>query len=418
VALYREVKDRLRHVGAEVLHLTTSFRAPPSIQSLVNLAFAPAMATDMQESQAGYVPLKPSRPETVGRPTLIALPVPSPYGDYGKVVNWRIDESYPEAVGALIAWLVNDSGWTVEEDGRPVPIRPRHVAILFRRFRNFGTDITRAYVRALEGRRIPHVLVGGRSFHDREEIIALRNALTAIEWPDDELKVFATLRGPFFALGDEALLVFRQQMGDNGDLKTRRLNPMHTPDLAALIPSATEVAEALNVLRLLHLRRNLRPIAETISALLETVRAHAGIALWPNGEQALANCQRLIDMARHFERDASSFRAFVEKLEDDAERGEADEAPIVEEGVEGVRVMTVHKAKGLEFPVVVLADPTCKAARDTPSRYVDRAAAYGSSRYVVPFRSSCWKLPTKSCDAIRRKQSEWPMSQRPGPGIF
>ena len=57
-------------------------------------------------------------------------------------------------------------------------------------------------------RRIPHVLVGGRSFHDREEVIALRNAITAIEWPDDELKVFATLRGPFFALGDEALLAF------------------------------------------------------------------------------------------------------------------------------------------------------------------------------------------------------------------
>jgi ATP-dependent exoDNAse (exonuclease V) beta subunit len=55
------------------------------------------------------------------------------------------------------------------------------------------------------------VLVGGRSFHDREEVIALRNALTAIEWPDDELKVFATLRGPFFALSDEALLAFRQR---------------------------------------------------------------------------------------------------------------------------------------------------------------------------------------------------------------
>jgi len=76
-------------------------------------------------------------------------------------------------------------------------------------------------------------------------------------------------------------------------------------------------------------------------------------------------------MARHFERGASSFRAFVEKLDADAERGEANEAPIVEEGTEGVRVMTVHKAKGLEFPVVVLADPTCNATRDTPSRHVD-----------------------------------------------
>jgi ATP-dependent helicase/nuclease subunit A len=102
-------------------------------------------------------------------------------------VNWRIDESFPESVGAFIDWLAKDSGWTVEEEGRAVPIRPRHIAILSRRFRNFGADVTRPYIRALEARRIPHVLVGGRSFHDREEIIALRNAITAIEWPDDEL---------------------------------------------------------------------------------------------------------------------------------------------------------------------------------------------------------------------------------------
>ena len=371
VALYEDVKERLRRVGAEVLHLTTSFRAPPSIQSFVNLAFAPAMAVGVEGSQAAYVPLEPSRAEIVGRPTLIALPVPRPYGDYGKVVNSRIDQSYPDAVAAFIAWLVNDSGWSVEEGGSSAAIRPRHIAILFRRFRNFDVDITRAYVRGLEARRVPHVLVGGRCFHDREEIIALRNALTAIEWPDDELKVFATLRGPFFAVGDEALLVFRQHIEADGELKTRRLNPMYTIDRALLSPAAIEVADALEVVRALHLRRNYRPIAETISKLLEILRAQAGIALWPNGEQALANCQRLIDMARQFEGGASSFRAFVEKLEADAERGEADEAPIVEEGVEGVRVMTVHKAKGLEFPVVVLADPTCSGARDTPSRHVD-----------------------------------------------
>jgi ATP-dependent exoDNAse (exonuclease V) beta subunit len=403
VALYEEVKERLSKVGAVVLHLTTSFRSPPSIQSFVNLAFAPAMVAGVDGGHAAYVPLEPSRPEVVGRCTLVALPSPRPYGDFGKIVNWRIDESFPEAVGAFIAWLVHESGWTVEENGHSVPVRPRHVAILLRRFRNFSVDVTRAYVRALEGRRIPHVLVGGRSFHDREEVIALRNALTAIEWPDDELKVFATLRGPFFAIGDEALLVFRQHVSGDGGIKTRRLNPMHVIDRANLNPAAIEVADGLDVLRLLHVRRNYRPIAETISALLETLRAHAGIALWPNGEQALANCQRLIDMARHFERGASSFRVFVEKLEAGAERGEADEAPIVEEGVEGVRVMTVHKAKGLEFPVVVLADPTCPAARDTPSRHVEP----GRRLWVEPL---CGSAPIELLEAadeeLRRDQAE------------
>ena len=58
-------------------------------------------------------------------------------------------------------------------------------------------------------------------------------------------------------------------------------------------------------------------------------------------------------------------------MDADAESGEAAEAPVVEQGTEGVRMMTVHKAKGLEFPVVILADPTCPAARDIPSRHVD-----------------------------------------------
>ena len=95
VALYEEVKERLSHVGAEVLHLTTSFRSPPSIQSFVNLAFAPAMAAVTDGGQAAYVLLEPSRSEILGRPTVIALPVPKPYGDYGKVVNWRIDKIAP-----------------------------------------------------------------------------------------------------------------------------------------------------------------------------------------------------------------------------------------------------------------------------------------------------------------------------------
>src|SRR5207249_2835681 len=92
------------------------------------------------------------------------------------------------------------------------------------------------------------------------------------------------------------------------------------------------------------------------------------------GEQALANCLRVTDRARRFERrGAASFRGFVEMLEHEAEIGRGGEAPVIEEGTEGVRLMTVHKAKGLEFPVVVLADLTCRAVRDEPSQFVDAA---------------------------------------------
>jgi ATP-dependent exoDNAse (exonuclease V) beta subunit len=371
VAVYQRVKRQLVAAGAALVPLTTSFRSRPSLQEAVNAAFSLLMQETPDGSQAGYRPLEPYRGEPGGGPSLVALPVPRPYVDYGdnaRVRGWQIEASLPDAVGAFVDWLLNESGWTVTERERPgehVPVAARHVCLLFRRFKRFRDDVTRPYVRALEVRRVPHVLVGGRSFHDREEVLALRNALAAIEWPDDELRVFATLRGPLFAFGDDRLLAFRHRVGS--------LHPLR-PLPEGLAGPEAEVAEALRLLAHLHDGRNRRPIAETLTRLLAALRAHAGIAVWPTGEQALQNCLRVVDLARRFERrGAPSFRAFVERLEEDALRGEAEEAPVVEEGTEGVRIMTVHKAKGLEFPVVILADPTCAATREPPSRHVDPA---------------------------------------------
>jgi len=368
VALYEEVKRQIVAAGGAQVELNVSFRSVPELQEAVNAAFSPVMGHE-SSTQANYVPLAPFRSGVDSQPAVVALPVPQPFSDFGKVINWRIDESLPEAVGAFVDWLVNQSGWTVTERERPdvrVPIQPRHICLLFRRFRHFFNDVTRPYVRALEDRGVPHLLVGGSSFHTREEIEALRNALTAIEWPDDELAVFATLHGPLFALTDSQLLAYRSRCSA---LHPFRRVPEDLPEALA------EVVDALAILRDLHRKRNRRPIAETIGRLLAATRAHAGFANWLSaGEQALANLMRLTDMARRAEQNGLiSFRAFVDWLEDQAANGEAGDAPIMEEGVDGVRMMTVHKAKGLEFPVVLLADITAKG-EGRPSRWADQAA--------------------------------------------
>ena len=222
--------------------------------------------------------------------------------------------------------------------------------------------MTEAYVEALESRGVPHLLVGGRARHEREEVDALTTALTAIEWPGDALSVFATLRGPFFALGEEDLLAWHA-LG-------RGFKPYDVPDdvPAVLAP----IAEALGLLRDLNRLRNHRPVADTIGQLMAATRAHAGFVLWRSGEQVLANVLQIADMARQYEADGGlSFRGFVDELRAAADRAPTPEAPIVEEGSDGVRLMTVHKAKGLEFPVVILADIGCKLSRDEASRFLD-----------------------------------------------
>jgi len=364
VAFYQQVKAQLVAQAAEVLPLSTSFRGDPRIQEVVNAAFEPRMQGG---TQADYVPLDRWRDEVPDRPAVIALPAPEIHGRYGKVWRGVIEGGLPDAVAAWLGWLFDESAWKVLEPGTDdtwVPVRPRHVCLLFKRFQTFGRSVTTPYTHALEKREIPHVLVGGRSYHDREEVLAVRAALAAIERPDDELSVFATLKGPLFAVPDDALLAWREQVGP--------LQPLRPVDEDALAPIHATVHEALQVLGRLHRGRNRRPVSDTLHSLLEATRAHAGLANWVAGEQALANVLRVAQLAQRFEKGgATSFRAFLDHLADEARRGESAEAPVVEEGTEGVRVMTVHSAKGLEFPVVVLCDIGCAPTWTRPSRWVD-----------------------------------------------
>jgi ATP-dependent exoDNAse (exonuclease V) beta subunit len=365
VGTYVEVKEQLLRHGACLVYLNTSFRSVPSIQRAVNTAFAPLMTSDAATLQAAYVPLSAFREETADQPTVVALPVPRPYG-VTRVTRTAIEKSLPDAVGAFVHWLLRESGWTVTERERPgdrVPVSPRHVCLLFRRFDSYyAGDVTRAYVQALEARQVPHVLVGGKSFHGREEVETMRTVLTAIEWPDDELAVFASLHGSLFAVGDEELLEYRHRYG--------ALHPFHLP--AETVRKEFEpVVEALAMLACLHRERNERSIAETINLVLETTRAHAGFVLRPSGEQVLANVLHVGELARAYEGSGGlSFRGFVERLLEEADGGRAAEAPILEEGSEGVRIMTTHRAKGLEFPVVILADPTARPT-GAANRYID-----------------------------------------------
>ncbi|MCU1233153.1 MAG: UvrD/REP helicase, partial [Candidatus Solibacter sp.] len=377
--LFHRVCSDLRTAGVADQKLTTSTRSTTAIQSFVNAAF--------EQSIDNYLPLEGGVQAPAGQPSLVALPMPEPYGTRN-LSNAKIEGCSPDAVADFIRWLCNESGWQVRDQSTRewTPVRAEHVCILFRRFTNFGTDLTQEYVRCLEARGIAHLLVGSKSFHRREEVGTLRTALRAIEWLGDELSVFAVLRGSLFAVLDETLLRFKNAYG--------RFRP--TIELPEAIDEEFEpIREAFGILRELHRRRNYRPLADTIHELLEKTRAHAGFAFRKSGERVLANVYRLTDLARSFEVSgaATSFRSFVEYLEAEYDGSDTSEAPVLEQEGGGVQLMTVHKAKGLEFPVVILADLTAKLT-----------GPQGADRYSDPDRRLCaqrllWCAPWELLDA-------------------
>jgi ATP-dependent exoDNAse (exonuclease V) beta subunit len=353
----------------------------------VNAAFGPEMKGDAVTGQPSYVPLEEFASSSPF-PSIVVLPVPRPYGARG-IAKYKIEESLPDATASFIDWLLWESGWRVRNPAAIrsngaqalVPIEPRHIAILFRRFMSWETDVTRRYVRALENRDIPHLLWGSRSFHEREEVDTVRAALNAIEWPDDELSVFATLKGSLFAVPDSLLLRYRAEIGPLHPFRPRPENP--ASEFEPITGALAFLAEA-------HRSRNWRSAVETVHALLEASRAHAAFALRPSGDQVLLNVYHIADLARSYELNGGiSFRGFVEQLNSLAEREGNTEPPVLEDAAEGVRIMTVHAAKGLEFPVVILADMTARIAQNKAGKHIDPVRRLAAIRILG---CSPWEL--------------------------
>jgi ATP-dependent exoDNAse (exonuclease V) beta subunit len=360
VQLYGALRERLLQHGASTEQLASNTRSVSPIHEFVNAAFESAFQP--------YVALRDGRSAIENQPAIIALPVPKCYkGPY--VSTEAIESCAPDTTAAFVKWLLGKSGWRVtERDGMMRAVREEDICILFRRFMSWNEDISREYALALEARGIAHTLAASRSFHRREEIGAVRTALRAIESPDDELSVYATVR-TFFGVLDTTLFRFREQHGP--------LHPFRIPEGDDL--DYASILQALQLLARLHSERNRRPLAATMHDFLQSTRAHAAFALRHSGELVLANVQRLLDLARDYEVNAAtSFRSFVEYLEGEADGGDSREAPVLERHSGGVQLMTAYTAKGLEFPVVILADPTAKLHR-----------AGGSDRHVDPERQLC-----------------------------
>ena len=396
IIFYQDICQVLQNKGAERVYLSRSFRSVRPIQQAVNAAFEPEMTGDVATGQPSYVALEEFAPAP-SLPTIVVLPAPRPYGRRD-IAKYAIDASLPGATAAFVDWLLRKSFWRVRDpEGSDdlVPIESRHIAILFRRFMSWETDMTRGYVHALENRNIPHLLWGSRSFHEREEVETVRAALNAVEWPDDDLSVYATLRGALFALPDNLLLRYRFEIGS---LHPFRPVPENSPS------EFKPVADGLAFLAELHRKRNWRSAVETVHSLLDASRAHAAFALRPSGNQVLLNVYHVADLARAYElRGGISFRGFVEQLNSRAESEGATEPPVLEEAADGVRIMTVHAAKGLEFPVVILADMTARIAQSTASKYIDPISRLAAIRVLG---CSPWDLLDHEEEESARDETE------------
>ncbi|HYS09126.1 MAG TPA: UvrD-helicase domain-containing protein [Myxococcales bacterium] len=343
VASAQSYAGRLLARGAERVVLQESRRSRPALVELSNLLFSSVLSAS---AEAFDTPFSPDD-------ALSAFRARGPSGPCAELIDVPgvgVEAEAELVARRIAALLAPGAPERVFDPGEsPRPVRGGDVAVLFRRFTNLE-----AFRRALLRRRIPHLVYKGRGFHGAREVMDLVALLAAAVDPDDALALASVLRSPFGPLSDDALVL----------LARRRWNFDDATDLAQ------DDALALARLRpLLHgLRREvdrLGPAALLEAAIADTdyVAACAG-GLY--GEQAAANVEKLLGLAREAELRGESARAFLAGLRQLAEEEAREpEAPVVEErDPHAVRLLTVHAAKGLEFPVVFV--PECAAPAFNP----------------------------------------------------
>jgi ATP-dependent helicase/nuclease subunit A len=325
----------LAEIATAEARLVTNFRSVPGIVEWVNAVFGRMIDNGEPDVQPEYTPSRAARRADAGPPRAVSV-VGAGAGHDAPAADTRATEA--GEIAALIRRAM-DEGWAVGEGGRPV--RLDDIAVLVP---------TRASVPTLEAAfdaaGIDYRLESSSLVYDTREVQELLHVLHAVDDPSDSAAVVAALRTPGFACGDDDLLRHRL----SGGMWDYRL------DAPPEVPACDPVRLGLLRLRVLHEARTWTGVSELVARVVEETR-QLGAAL--DGRRWREEWRRLrfvMDQARQFAETSPGtlrqYLAWVDVQRDEDAR--VTEVVLPEADVPAVSVMTVHAAKGLEFPVVAV----------------------------------------------------------------
>jgi ATP-dependent helicase/nuclease subunit A len=325
------------------LSLTGNFRSQPAILHFVNALFC--------ETFANYQPLRPHRPQTTTEPCVEFLwtLAPDKKGRHkGAAEQARRQES--RWIARRLRQMIDECEELIVDPltKRPRPVRLGDVAILFRAL----SDV-QYYEEALRELELDYYLVGGHAFYSQQEIYDVLDLLRSVATPADEISLAGALRSPFFALADETLFWLVESAGSlNAGLQREPLPAELAPEERAKTAAAART--------LAHLRsiKEAVPIATLLGEALARTGYDAALLAEFLGERKLANLHKLLEQARAADRGGElDLDGFITELAQFiADEPKEALAATRFESADVIRLMTIHHAKGLEFPLVVLPD--------------------------------------------------------------
>ena len=302
------------------------------------------------DQQVAYTPLEPLRPanSAVGGPGVVVLGMPGwvkldhdTAEDTARAEAADLAALVQQVVGGPAPWMVGDD----RADRGDRPANYRDITVLIRSRTRLGV-----LEHTLRQAGVPYRVEGGTLIYGTREVYELLRVLRAVDDPTNQLKVVTALRTSVFGIDDRQLMEFRH--GPAG------AEPLRFPnEFRVFAKQPGVVGDALRTLDQFGRRKHERTPAELIAELYDRWRGAA--AALSEGQQVARETWRrvryVVDEARAWS-DATGgtlaeYLAWVDRRIDDVDRVELS----TDEGEDSLRIMTIHAAKGLEFPITIVA---------------------------------------------------------------
>ncbi len=386
IAAYEGFVDLLRAAGALACDLTANFRSVPGVVGPVNETFAKAMRAEAG-AQPAYKAIQAARPPGAPGPAVRVVAATDGEGEANAAAVQR----------AEAAWI---AGW-LQAHARVPGAAPagrralKDCAVLLR-----SSTSLPALLDAFKRAGIPYAVEIERFFYEAPEVSDFLNLLRALDDAGDRVALAGLLRSPLAALTDAGLLAL-----------TRADALAYHRDPPADVLGADEHRRAcalFAVLRDLRASVGRAPLGDLVGAALEKTRLVELGARAYHGQQTVSNLWKLRRLAAEAsDGGGATLKEFAARVRDAARESRREgESPLADENLEAVRVLTMHKSKGLEFPVVFAANLSGKpgGAGDKPASRLDAATGRAALR-VGASASAAMALSDQREKEMERRES-------------
>jgi len=336
IQVYSRFRKEMLSKAGEGVALVRNFRSRPDLLDAVNGLFARVLS-GREDFSPAYVPVVSYRqdPGTGSPATRYAL------GD---------DVREAEFVCGLVHGIVGNVAVGGKGGAPERAASLKDIAVLYRS--DTGGDVLSAFREAFAKAGIPVVVPPRKGYYARQEVQDLRMVLSAIDAPADLSARYAALKTIFFGIGDEEILPLHAKNGPSPSIRVR---------------------DAIGLLARLSANRGRASLSGLLADLYRETGVEFVASRLPDGDRIVQNLAKAAGMARAFEWTGGSIKAFLADLRRKTEEDRQEsEFPSFDEGENAVQISTIHASKGLEFPIVILANLSRGGRKRVEGLRVDR----------------------------------------------